>query len=102
RSEEEVAALLQEAEARLRELRAETDAIWEERRELIDRVREIAVQLEKVADDAAGGREVEPVEEETLEPEPPPAPADENTTVAEPPDREGIAGDADKGDRTSS
>jgi DivIVA domain-containing protein len=52
RSGEEVTALREEAEARLRELHADTETIWEERRELLDDIREIAARVEEAANGA--------------------------------------------------
>jgi DivIVA domain-containing protein len=49
RSQEEVAALREEAQAWMHELRIDTEAIWGERRELLDDLREVAVRLEKAA-----------------------------------------------------
>ncbi len=49
RSQEEVAALREEAQAWMHELRIDTEAIWGERRELLDDLREVAVRLQKAA-----------------------------------------------------
>ena len=49
RSQEEVAALREEAQAWMHELRIDTEAVWGERRELLDDLREVAVRLEKAA-----------------------------------------------------
>jgi DivIVA domain-containing protein len=49
RSREEVAALRQEAEARMRELHADTETIRHERSQLLDDIREIATRVEEVA-----------------------------------------------------
>jgi DivIVA domain-containing protein len=57
RAQEEIGALREEAEAWARELRADTETIWGERRELVDDLREIAARLQKAASDAAA-REV--------------------------------------------
>jgi DivIVA domain-containing protein len=54
RAREEVAALRDEAEARLRELHADIATTWKERRELLDDVRAIATRLEEEATRAAG------------------------------------------------
>ena len=53
RAREEVAALREEGEARLRELHADIAATWKERRELLDDVRGIATRLEQAAIRAA-------------------------------------------------
>jgi DivIVA domain-containing protein len=53
RAREEVAALRDEAEARLRELHADIATTWKERRELLDDVRAIATRLEEEAVRAA-------------------------------------------------
>jgi uncharacterized coiled-coil DUF342 family protein len=50
--EEEVEALQENAERRLRELKANTDAIWEERGELVDEIRQLVERLEEVASGA--------------------------------------------------
>ena len=49
RSQEEVAALREEAQAWLHELRIDTEAVWGERRELLDDLRDVAVRLQKAA-----------------------------------------------------
>jgi DivIVA domain-containing protein len=53
RAREEAAALLEESEARLRELHADIAVTWKERRELLDDVRGIATKLEQAATRAA-------------------------------------------------
>jgi DivIVA domain-containing protein len=53
RTQEEVAALREEGEVRLRELHADIAATWKERRELLDDVRGIATKLEQAAVRAA-------------------------------------------------
>jgi DivIVA domain-containing protein len=53
RTREEVAALQEEGEARLRELHADIASTWKERRELLDDVRGIASRLEEAASRAA-------------------------------------------------
>ena len=53
RSQKEVAALLEEAEARKRELEADTDALWDERGQLLDGIRELTTDLVSLADTAA-------------------------------------------------
>jgi len=49
RSQEEVAAQREEAQAWMHELRIDTEAVWGERRELLDDLREVAVRLQKAA-----------------------------------------------------
>jgi len=49
RSQEEVAALREEAQAWMHELRIDTEAIWGERRAVLDDLREVAVRLQKAA-----------------------------------------------------
>jgi DivIVA domain-containing protein len=49
RTREEIATLRDEAEARLRELGADTDAIRQERSRLLDDIRELATRVEEVA-----------------------------------------------------
>jgi DivIVA domain-containing protein len=53
RSEKEFAVLQELAEARLRELRADVEAVWAERRELLDDMRVVAARLEDVSREAA-------------------------------------------------
>ncbi len=74
RSEKELAVLRELAEAQMRDLQADTEAVWEERHELLGEIRGMAAQLEEVAHDAAarfpppepGGRS----EEDTAAPVP--------------------------------
>lgn len=53
RTREEIAALQDESEARLRDLHADIATTWKERRELLDDVRGIATELEEAASRAA-------------------------------------------------
>jgi DivIVA domain-containing protein len=53
RAQEEIAALRGEAEAWARELRRDTEAIWGERRGLLDDLRDIAVRLQDAASPGA-------------------------------------------------
>jgi DivIVA domain-containing protein len=53
RLEEEVEALREQADTRMRKLDADTESIWQERRKLVDDVRRLAGRLEKVAAEAA-------------------------------------------------
>lgn len=73
RTRDEVAALQEEAEARLRDLHADIATTWQERRELLDDVRAIAARLEEEASRAAArvppGAAVEEGEEEPAEPQ---------------------------------
>jgi DivIVA domain-containing protein len=71
-SREELAALRKEAETRLRELQADTESVWNQRRELLDDLREMASRHVNVADAAAARiQRPEPArpDEPTLEPE---------------------------------
>ncbi len=72
RLQEEVAARREEAETHLREIQADTEAVWKQRRELLDDIRRMAGGLVDVADAAAARiqrREPAGPEEVTLEPE---------------------------------
>jgi DivIVA domain-containing protein len=53
RSEKEIAVRRELAEARMRDLRSDTDVVWEERRELLDDVSAMAARLTDLARDAA-------------------------------------------------
>lgn len=53
RSEKEIAVRRELAEARMRDLRADTDVIWKERRELLDDVSAMAARLTDLAGEAA-------------------------------------------------
>ena len=53
RSEKEISVRRELAEARMRDLRADTDVIWEERRELLEEVSAMASRLTDLAQDAA-------------------------------------------------
>lgn len=53
RLEEEVEALREQADTRMRKLDADTESIWQERRELVDDVRRLAGRLEQIAAEAA-------------------------------------------------
>ena len=52
-SEKELGVLRELAEARMRELHADTEAVWEERGELLDDIRGMAARLEEAARQAA-------------------------------------------------
>ncbi len=72
RLQEELAALREEAETHLREIQADTEAVWKQRRELLDDIRRMAGGLVDVADAAAARiqrREPSGPEEVTLESE---------------------------------
>jgi DivIVA domain-containing protein len=74
RSQDEVAALQEEAEARMREFDADTDTIRQQRRALLDDLRGIAAQVAETASNAdarfpRGGPAAMP-EEETLDLDP--------------------------------
>jgi DivIVA domain-containing protein len=65
RSEKELAVLRELAEARMRELQAHTDTIWEERREMLDDISEMGARLTELAREAAARFPTrEPVEQE--------------------------------------
>jgi len=56
RAQEEIGALREEAEAWARELRIDTEAIWGERRQLLDDLRDIAARLHRAASHGAALR----------------------------------------------
>jgi DivIVA domain-containing protein len=66
--EEELAALRDQAETRMRELQADTEAVWKERDQLLDDIRGRASGLLELAN-AAAARKAAESEEELLEPE---------------------------------
>jgi DivIVA domain-containing protein len=66
--QDELAALREEADARMRELQADTEAVWEERGQLLDDIRGTASALLDAANAAAARKPAE-AEEELLEPE---------------------------------
>jgi DivIVA domain-containing protein len=69
---EEIAAMKEGAETRLREIQADTEAVWNQRRELLDDLRAMAAGLVDLADAAAARiqrREPTGPAEGTLEPE---------------------------------
>jgi DivIVA domain-containing protein len=53
RSEKELAVLRELAEARMRDLQADTETVWEERRELLDDISRMAGRLTELASEAA-------------------------------------------------
>jgi hypothetical protein len=70
RLKEELAALREEAETRRGEIQADTEAVWKERHELLEDVRNMASGLVDLANAAAvrsHGREPAGSDEETLE-----------------------------------
>src|SRR5213080_3553264 len=70
RLKEELAALREEAETRRSEIQADTEAVWKERHELLEDVRQMAAGLVNLANAAATrshGREPAGSDEETLE-----------------------------------
>jgi DivIVA domain-containing protein len=72
RLQEELAARREDAETHLREIQADTEAVWKQRRELLDDIRQMAGGLVDVADAAAARiqrRDPAGPEELTLEPE---------------------------------
>jgi len=60
RLEKELAGLRDEAETRMRELQADTEAVWKERRQLLADIRERASGLLELADAAAAREPAEP------------------------------------------
>jgi len=74
RSEKELGVLRELAEARMRELHADTEAVWEERGELLDDIRGMAARLEEAARQAAARLPAERAEEEAPESEAEPQP----------------------------
>jgi DivIVA domain-containing protein len=73
RTREEIAALQEEGEARLRELHADIAATWKERRELLEDVRSVATELERAASRAAARVPPQGEAESSLEQESEPA-----------------------------
>ena len=69
RSQEEVAAVRDEAEARIRELLADTAGVREERSKLLDDIRGLASSLEELAASAAARYPDAPAEKATVEAE---------------------------------
>ncbi len=69
RLKEELAALREEAETRRSEIQADTEAVWKERHELLEDVRQMAAGLVDLANAAATRSHGEPAgsDEETLE-----------------------------------
>jgi DivIVA domain-containing protein len=55
RAEEEIARMRKEAEAWMRALRIDTNAIWGERRDLLEDLRDIAARLQEAASRAGAG-----------------------------------------------
>jgi DivIVA domain-containing protein len=78
RSAKEIAVLRELAETRMRDLQADTETVWEERRELLDHMRGMAARLAEMASEAAarfpprkpGGLEEEMPEPGAAEAEP--------------------------------
>src|SRR5438874_5104360 len=64
----ELASLRDQTEARLHEFQADTTAVWEQRRQLLDQMRGMASSLVDLADAAAEREPVEPDLLEALEP----------------------------------
>jgi cell division septum initiation protein DivIVA len=73
-SREEADRTMASAEARVRQLAIDTDALWQERMRLIDDSRAVAASLTSIADEAAARF---PAEEEPAPVEPAEAPVDE-------------------------
>jgi DivIVA domain-containing protein len=69
RSEEELTALREQAEVRMRQLELDTEGVWERRHALLQDITGIAARLEEVASEAAARlrRPTEAAEEELLE-----------------------------------
>jgi DivIVA domain-containing protein len=77
RSEKEIGVRRELAEARMRDLRADTDIVWEERRELLDEVSALAARITELGREAAArfpapepGESREAPQAEHAEPEP--------------------------------
>ncbi len=81
----EAANIVEDAERRVRELDAETDRIWVERHRIVDDARELAAQLNALADDAG---ERFPAAEEAAGPAPVAAEVGEEIEPDEVPDIE--------------
>jgi DivIVA domain-containing protein len=64
----ELASMLDEAEARMREFQADTSAVWAQRQQLLDEIRKTASGLTDLADAAAAQEPAEPDLLEVLEP----------------------------------
>jgi DivIVA domain-containing protein len=91
RLKEELAALQEEAETRVRELQADTEAVWKERHELLEDVRRMSASLVDLATAAAAriqrgedAAETEIVESEAGAEEPPHEDAAAERTASEP------------------
>jgi DivIVA domain-containing protein len=93
RSEKEIAVRRELAEARMRDLHADTETVWEERRQVLDDIRAMAARLGEIASEAAGrfprrepGEQSEEgmPEPEAAEPEPSGVTATDATTLALP------------------
>jgi len=111
RSEKELAVLRELAEARLRDLQAGTETVWEERRELLDEISAMAARLTDLASEAAArfprqepGEQPDEVmaEPDAAEPEPSGVTATDATTraLAEVGLREEGGGDASEEEAT--
>jgi DivIVA domain-containing protein len=68
RAKEELEALREQADARMRTLTADTEAIWQERGELVDEIRQLAGRLEEIASGAAARFPDRQVSEQTPDP----------------------------------
>src|SRR5204862_4701044 len=64
----ELASLRDQTEARVREFQADTDAVWEQRRQLLEQMRDMASRLVDLADGAADREPDQPDLLEALEP----------------------------------
>jgi DivIVA domain-containing protein len=83
RLQEELAARREEAETHLRKIQADTEAVWKQRRELLDDIRRMAGGLVDVADAAADRiQRREPAGPEEVTPEPEAGDATESRGVA--------------------
>ncbi|HEU0247523.1 MAG TPA: DivIVA domain-containing protein [Gaiellaceae bacterium] len=87
RSEKEIAVLRELAETRMRDLQADTEAVWEERRELLDAIGGMGARLTELASEAAArfpprepGVQEAVSQPEAAEPEPSGLPGTEATT----------------------
>ncbi len=109
RLQEELAALHEQAETRMRELQADTEAVWMERGQLLDGIRELAGGLVGLADAAAARfprrgptePEVDLVEPDTRDESEPPRVATKESTPAAPAIAAKAAGGAESRDETA-
>jgi DivIVA domain-containing protein len=109
RLQEELAALQEQAETRMRELHADTEAVWIERGQLLDGIRELAGGLVDLADAAAARfprrgpseGEVDLLEPEARDESEPPGVATKESTPAVPSVGSHDGGDDESRDETA-